>query len=65
MSQENLPEMHLISLYEPPSNWAESVMNSDSMHSLMVRTRTPEELQELMQSLLETDTLAAVLERLP
>jgi hypothetical protein len=64
MSQEHAPEMYLIAQYEPQSNWAEAVMNSDSMHSLMVRERPPQEMEALMQALLEADCLEVVLEQL-
>ena len=40
-------------------------MNIDSMHILMSQERQPEEIQELMQSLLETDDLQSLLEQLP
>lgn len=65
MSQEHLPKIYLLAQYQNQEHWAQAVMFSDSMHSLMYSSREPEELQELMQSLLETDSLAAVLERLP
>lgn len=65
MSQEHLPEMHLISLYKSRTNWAQAVMNSDSLHSLTVQPRTQQKMQELMQSLLETEDLQSLLEYLP
>lgn len=65
MSQEHAPELYLIAQYQPPSNWAQAVMSSDSMHSLMAQAREPEEMQELMQGLLETDDLQSLLEQLP
>ena len=65
MSQEHAPELYLIGQYQPPSNWAQAVMSSDSMHSLMACDRSPQEQDELMQSLLETDDLQSLLERLP
>ena len=65
MSQEHAPEMYLIAQYQSVRDWASSVMNSDSMHSLMVQQRQPQETQELMQSLLETTDLQSLLEQLP
>lgn len=65
MSQEHLPEMHLISQSQPEQAWPQSVMNSDSMHSLMYRQETARQHQETMQSLLATDDLASLLEQLP
>lgn len=65
MSQEHLPEMYQIAQDQNQEHWAQAVMNSDSMNSLMSRNREPDEMQELLQILLETDSLAAVLEQLP
>jgi hypothetical protein len=65
MSQEHAPELYLIAQYQPAKYWADAVMNSDSMHSLMARPRSPQEQAELMQSLLEMDDLQSLLERLP
>jgi hypothetical protein len=65
MSQEHAPELYLIAQYQPAKYWGEAVMSSDSMHSLIARDRSPKEQEELMQSLLETEDLQSLLERLP
>ena len=65
MSQEQAPEMFLISQSQPDRAWPLSVMNSDSMHSLLYRQQTLLEYQEMIQSLLATDDLASLLELLP
>jgi hypothetical protein len=65
MAQEGLPEMYQIAQDQPAKYWAEAVMSSDSMHSLMARDRSPKEQEELMQSLLQTEDLQSLLERLP
>lgn len=59
MSQEQAPELHLIAQNEPQSNWAEAVMNSDSMQSLM--SRSPSQVK----ALLEKPDLQSLLEMLP
>lgn len=65
MSQEHLPEMYLISQSRTEREWPQSVMSSDSMHSLMYRQETVQQHQETIQSLLATDDLASLLEQLP
>jgi hypothetical protein len=64
MSQEHAPELYLIARYQQQNDWAQAVMNSDSMHILMSQERQPEEMQELMLSLLETNDLQSLLEQL-
>ena len=59
MSQEQAPELYQIAQSQPQSQWAESLMNSDSMHSLM--SRNPSQVK----TLLETTDLQSLLELLP
>lgn len=59
MSQEHFPEICLTAQYEPRSNWAQAVMNSDSMHSLI--SRSPSQVK----TLLEQPDLRSLLELLP
>ena len=65
MSQEQLPEMYQISQNQPERAWPLSVMNSDSMHSLLYRPQSLQQHQQMMDSLLATDDLASLLEQLP
>lgn len=59
MSQEQAPELHLIAQSQPVTQWPQSLMSSDSMHSLM--SRSPSQGREL----LETPDLRSLLEMLP
>ena len=59
MSQEQAPELYQIAQSQPTSQWAESLMNSDSMHSLM--SRNPSQAT----TLLEATDLQSLLELLP
>lgn len=59
MSQEQAPELHLIAQNQPPSQWAQALMNSDSMHSLMYQN--PSQVQNLLQA----PDLQSLLELLP
>ena len=59
MSQEHAPELFLIAQGQPLSQWAESLMNSDSMHSLL--SRNPSQAK----TLLEQPDLQSLLEQLP
>ncbi len=60
MSQEQAPELYQIAQNQPPAQWAQALMSSDSMHSLMARVdwnlpgqQVPEPLDASLQSLLE------------
>lgn len=59
MSQEQAPELYLIAQNQPPSQWPQSLMNSDSMHSLL--SRSPSQAK----TLLEQNDLRSLLEMLP
>lgn len=47
-SQEHLPEMFLIAQSCPVSQFAQALLNSDSMHSLL--SRDPGRIKELLQA---------------
>ena len=60
MSQEQAPELYQIAQSQTQAQWAQALMNSDSMHSLMARVdwnlpgqQVPEPLDASLQSLLE------------
>ena len=59
MSQEQAPELYLIAQNQPPSQWPQSLMSSDSMHSLL--SRNPSQAK----TLLEQNDLRSLLEMLP
>lgn len=59
MSQEQAPELFLIAQNQPQAQWATSLMNSESMHSLMSRSRSQ------AKTLLEQPDLRSLLELLP
>lgn len=59
MSQEQAPELYLIAQNQPPSQWAQSLMSSESMHSLM--SRSPSQAK----TLLDQPDLRSLLELLP
>ena len=59
MSQEQAPELYLIAQNQPPSQWAKSLMSSDSMLSLL--SRSPSQAK----ALLEQSDLQSLLELLP
>ena len=59
MSQEQAPELFQVAQSQPPSQWVDSLMNSDSMHSLM--SRNPSQVK----ALLEIQDLRSLLEMLP
>lgn len=59
MSQEQAPELFLIAQSQSPAQWPQSLMNSDSMRSLM--SRSPSQAK----SLLEQTDLRSLLELLP
>ena len=59
MSQEQAPELYLIAQNQPPSQWPQSLMSSDSMHSLL--SRNPSQAK----ALLEQNDLRSLLEMLP
>lgn len=59
MSQEYLPEVYLIAINEPHTNWAVSLMNSDTMLSLMPLNRSGVNLMR------EQIDLRSVLEMFP
>ena len=59
MSQEQAPELYLIAQNQPPSQWAQSLMSSESMHSLM--SRSPSQAK----ALLDQPDLRSLLELLP
>lgn len=59
MSQEHAPELYLIAQNQPPSQWARSLMSSDSMLSLL--SRNPSQAK----TLLEQPDLQSLLEQLP
>ena len=59
MSQEYLPEVYLIAIIEPHTNWAVSLMNSDTMLSLMPLNRSDVNLMR------EQIDLRSVLEMFP
>ena len=59
MSQEQAPELYLIAQNQPPSQWPQSLMSSDSMHSLL--SRNPSQVK----TLLEQNGLQSLLEQLP
>lgn len=59
MSQEHAPELYLIAQNQPPSQWAKSLMSSDSMLSLL--SRSPSQAK----ALLEQSDLQSLLELLP
>ena len=59
MSQEQAPELYLIAQNQPPSQWPQSLMSSDSMHSLL--SRNPSQVK----TLLEQNDLQSLLEQLP
>ena len=59
MSQEQAPELFLIAQNQPQTQWAASVMNSDSMLSLM--PLNPSQVKTMMA---QTD-LRSLLEMLP
>ena len=59
MSQEQAPELYLIAQNRPPSQWPQSLMSSDSMHSLL--SRNPSQVK----TLLEQNGLQSLLEQLP
>ena len=59
MSQEQAPELYLIAQNQPPSQWPQSLMSSDSMHSLL--SRNPSQAK----TLLEQPDLQSLLEQLP
>ncbi len=59
MSQDQAPELYLIAQNQPRSQWPQSLMNSDSMHSLM--SRSPSQAK----ALLEQSDLQSLLELLP
>jgi hypothetical protein len=60
MSQEQAPELYLLAQNQPQTQWAQALMNSDSMHSLMARVdwnlpgqQVAEPPETSLQSLLE------------
>lgn len=59
MSQEQAPELYLIAQNQSPSQWAQALMNSDSMHSLT--SQSPSQVQSLLQA----PDLRSLLELLP
>ena len=59
MSQEHAPELYLIAQNQLPSQWAQSLMSSDSMQSLL--SRSPSQAK----ALLEQSDLQSLLEQLP
>ena len=59
MSQEHAPELYLVAQNQPPSQWAQSLMSSDSMLSLL--SRNPSQAKTLLE---QTD-LQSLLEQLP
>ena len=59
MSQEHAPELYLIAQNQLPSQWAQSLMSSDSMQSLL--SRSPSQAKNL----LEHNDLLSLLEQLP
>lgn len=59
MSQEQAPELFLIAQNQPQAQWAESLMSSESMLSLM--SRNPNQAK----TLLEQPDLRSLLELLP
>lgn len=59
MSQEQAPELFQIAQTQPASQWAQSLMNSDSMLSLM--SRSPNQAKEM----LTRSDLRSLLEMLP
>ena len=59
MSQEQAPELFLIAQNQPQAQWAQSLMSSDSMRSLM--SRSPSQAKTLM----EQPDLRSLLELLP
>lgn len=59
MSQEQAPELYLIAQNQPSSQWPQSLMNSDSMHSLLSRS------SDQARSLLAQNDLRSLLELLP
>ena len=59
MSQDQAPELYLIAQNQPRSQWPQSLMNSDSMRSLM--SRSPSQAK----ALLEQSDLQSLLELLP
>ena len=63
MSQEQAPELYLIAQNQPSSQWPQSLMSSDSMHSLLSHLdwSKPGKVQPLPQQ----DSLRSLLEQLP
>ena len=59
MSQEQAPELYLIAQNQPQGQWAQSLMSSDSMHSLMSHNPS------LAKALLDQSDLRSLLEMLP
>ena len=59
MSQEQAPELYLIAQNQLQSQWAQSLMSSDSMQSLL--SRSPSQAKNL----LEHNDLRSLLEQLP
>lgn len=59
MSQEHAPELFLIAQSQPEKYWADALMNSDLMHSLM--SRNPSQAKTLLQQ----PDLRSLLEQLP
>jgi hypothetical protein len=59
MSQEQAPELYLIAQNQPSSQWAASLMSSESMLSLL--SRKPSQVK----TLLEQPDLRSLLELLP
>lgn len=59
MSQEQAPELFQIAQSQPAAQWPQSLMNSDSMRSLM--SRSPSQVKTLM----EQPDLRSLLELLP
>lgn len=62
MSQEQAPELYLIAQTQPPDKWAQAMMASDSLGSLLsqVDWEQPGKVQSL-----QTQNLRSLLEQLP
>ena len=63
MSQEQAPELYLIAQNQPIRQWPQSLMSSDSMHSLL--SRLDWTMPGKVQSLPQHSDLQSLLEQLP